>query len=128
MEPFAASIGNGTISTLQGREEAGAIEWAKHPSFAGVYLKHLIKGEKTNSQLSCHMVRIDPGCVLSEHIHAEQWELHEVISGAGRCQLDGKELPYQPGQMTVIPQGVRHEVIAGEEGLVLLAKFFPPLL
>lgn len=128
MEPIVDSLANGTINYLERREEAGAIQWVKHPTFDGVYLKHLIKGENTNGQLSCHLVRIDPGCVLKEHIHAGQWELHEVISGAGHCQLDGKEVSYHLGQMTVIPQGIRHEVVAGENGLVLMAKFFPSLL
>jgi len=93
-----------------------------------VYLKHIIRGENTNGQLSSHMVRIDPGCTLETHIHAEQWELHEVIEGAGTCNLGGCSVSYGPGQMAVIPSGTLHAVTAGENGLVLLAKFFPALL
>jgi quercetin dioxygenase-like cupin family protein len=125
---IVASIANGTITCMDKTEDASHIVWAAHPSFQGVYLKHLVKGDATDGQLSCHMVRIDPGCVLEEHIHAEQWELHEVLDGAGQGWLDTQVLAYHPGQMTVIPQGTKHRVQAGEDGLVLLAKFFPALI
>jgi quercetin dioxygenase-like cupin family protein len=51
-----------------------------------------------------------------------------VIGGEGQSLLDSKEIPYFPGSMAVIPQGTRHRVVAGSQGLVLLAKFFPALL
>lgn len=124
---LANQIANGTITLPEKKIQANQIDWVKHPAYKGVYLKHLIRGEQTNGQFSCHMVKIDPGCTLEMHIHAEQWELHEVIEGTGRCSLDGSMVPYGAGQMTVIPCGTPHEVTAGNEGLVLLAKFIPPL-
>ena len=124
---LVTSMAEGTI-TIPGKTiQAQDINWAEHPTFKGVYLKHLVRGELTNGQMSCHMVRVDPGCSLESHIHAEQWELHEVITGSGVCSLNGSELPYGAGQVTVIPSGVPHAVTAGDDGLVLLAKFFPAL-
>ncbi len=127
IETLANCMANGTIALLDKMIQAHNIDWVKHPTFEGVYLKHLIRGENTNGQLSCHMVKIDPGCTLEMHTHAEQWELHEVIGGTGHCTLDGSMLPYGAGQMTVIPCGTPHAVTAEHEGLVLLAKFFPAL-
>ncbi len=125
---FSACMANGTIAYLDRDEAVGHIEWIEHPKFKGVFLKHLVKGADTDGQLSCHLVKLDPGCVLEEHTHESQWELHEVIAGEGDCILGAKALPYHPGRMTVIPKGTPHQVAAKGEGLVLLAKFFPALL
>lgn len=101
--------------------------WNTHPTCTGVRLKHLVTGQDTGQALSCHLVRLEPGACLAQHTHDPQWELHEVLDGSGRMLLDGKEVAYTPGAMSVIPKGCPHELRAGDNGLVLLAKFFPPL-
>ena len=130
MEPtaIAACMANGTTTYVDRDDAAGEIPWNRHPQFNGVQLKHLVKGGDTEGRLSCHMVRIDPGAILEEHTHENQWELHEVIEGEGKFLLDAKEASYYPGCVGIIPQGTRHKVIAGRSGMVLLAKFFPALL
>jgi mannose-6-phosphate isomerase-like protein (cupin superfamily) len=123
-----ACMANGTITYLDREDSAGDIHWNQHPKFKGVYLKHLIKGTDTEGKLSCHIVRLEPDAILEEHIHENQWELHEVIEGAGKFLIDSKETPYYPGRMGMIPKGTNHKVIAGKSGIVLLAKFFPALV
>jgi mannose-6-phosphate isomerase-like protein (cupin superfamily) len=125
---ISACMANGSVTHMARDDQAGSIPWNEHPKFRGVYLKHLIKGSDTEGQLSCHLVRIDPNSVLEQHVHEDQWELHEVIEGEGSFVLGSKEAPYFPGRMGIIPKGTNHKVIAGENGLVLLAKFFPALL
>ncbi|MGE0077272.1 MAG: cupin domain-containing protein [Bacteroidales bacterium] len=108
--------------------EIESLPWNDHPAYKGVSLKHVIKGESTSNQLSCHIVRINPGCVLELHCHAGKTELHEVIKGSGTCRIEESRLNYQRGSMGFIPADKNHSVEAGAEGLVLLAKFFPALL
>lgn len=122
------SMTNGAITYCDRDEETGNIQWTAHPKFKGVFLKHLIKGADTEGRLSCHLVRVDPGCMLDEHIHTGEWELHEIIRGEGECRLNSRQIRYHPGCMTVIPQGAAHKVVAGSRGLVLLAKFFPAVI
>ena len=105
-----------------------SLEWIAHPAFAGVFMKHLVKGEETDGRLSCHMVKVEGGRELGLHRHDGQLELHEVINGEGTGFLGEREIGYAPGRMTIIPQGVPHKVQAGPDGLVLLAKFVPALL
>ncbi len=128
LKDITESIENGCILTLNKETDIGKIEWTKHPEFNGVFLKHLIKGSDADGKISCHLVKIDPEYGLKEHKHDSQWELHEVIDGCGSFILNNIKKEYYPGQMAVIPKGLKHEVTAGEKGLVLLAKFFPPLL
>ena len=125
---ITACIANGSTTYMDREESTGEIPWNQHPKFKGVYLKHIIKGTDTDGMLSCHMVRIDANAILEEHDHENQWELHEVIEGEGKFVLESKETPYHPGRIGIIPKGTKHKVIAGEDGLILLAKFFPALM
>ena len=106
----------------------GNISYIPHTSFKGVYLMHLVSGDMTNSCISSHLVKVEPFCMLDTHTHSEQLEIHEVIQGAGKCQIADKELQYTPGTVTVIPRNTPHKVTAGENGLYILAKFSPALL
>lgn len=106
-----------------------ALPWNPHPSFTGVALKHLVTAADTNGALSAHLVRVEPGCCLKEHIHADKLELHEVVRGAGTCALADKNVRYEPGACGLIPAGVPHSVRADAgEPLFILAKFAPALL
>ena len=103
------------------------IEWSKHPTFEGVELKHIITGKQTEGQFSYHLVRIAPGKAIKNHIHETQLETHEVIAGTGVCINDGIELKYEVGVISIIPAKIPHEVLAGDDGLYLFAKFMPAL-
>ena len=107
---------------------AKGIDYAPHKTFKGVSLKHLVKGDTTDGRISSHLVRVEPFCSLDEHIHAGQFEIHEVIQGSGECLIAGKQIHYAPGTVAVIPQDTPHSVKAGENGLYILAKFTPALL
>ena len=62
------------------------LPWNAHPTFKGVALKHIVTAADTNGQFSYHLVRIDPGCKIGNHIHATQLETHEVIRGFGKLE------------------------------------------
>lgn len=107
---------------------AESLPWNEHATFKGVYLKHLVKGEMTGGRLSCHLIRIRAGCAIGDHVHADKWELHEVLQGVGAGEVNGKPFVYAPGTESVIPEGVRHQIVADKEDVYLFAKFFPALL
>ena len=101
--------------------------WNAHPTYKGVYLKHLILGKDTENQLSCHIVKVEPNCILDTHQHDGKIEIHEVVGGSGTMFLDKKEINYSVGQICVIPANTPHKVVAGKDGLYLFAKFTPAL-
>lgn len=119
---------NGGKVVYQNREiDIEKLEWNKNNN-KGVYLKHIIKGEDTDGKFSCHIVKIESGCEIGQHIHEGNWELHEVIAGEGKCFLEDKEVLYSVGTLSVIPQGMEHKVMAINGDLYLFAKFIPALL
>jgi quercetin dioxygenase-like cupin family protein len=101
----------------------GTLPWVPHKDFEGVYLKHLIPGDKTGNAFACLLVRIDPGKKIGLHSHPNDLELHEVISGYGSCVTAQGDIDYAPGSMAVLPANSPHEVQAGDQGLCLFAKF-----
>jgi len=117
-----------TITLTDQVRSSDALAWNPHAKFQGVALKHLITGSDTGGRLSIHHVRIDPGCAIGDHTHPGMVEIHDVISGAGTCVLEGREIPYSPGSMGVMPADRVHRVVAGEKGLLILATFSPPLV
>ncbi|MBN2005119.1 MAG: cupin [Anaerolineae bacterium] len=121
-------IERGKIVTLEDVIEAADLNWNKHASCEGVFLKHLVTGALTEGKFSCHLVKVQAGFEISEHVHIKNWELHEVVSGEATGYLAGKSIPYTIGAAIVIPEGVLHRVVAGEQDLYLLAKFIPALV
>lgn len=118
----------GTLN-INGKEiKIEEIEWNANPTCEGVFLKHLIKGENTNNQISCHIVKISPHCEIKLHNHSGKTELHEVMDGSGECIIEGTPIAYKKGVITLILADKNHLVKAGNENLYLFAKFFPALL
>lgn len=111
------------ISTLFDDESV----WVPHPKFVGVAMRTVVTGMRTGGRLSQHLVRVAPGCALEQHVHAEQSELHLVLGGSGLGDVAGQPSHYREGVVSAIPVGTPHSVKAGEEGLLLLATFSPPL-
>jgi len=118
-------LDRGRIEYTDRMADAGEISWKQHPVYAGVSLKPLISFEDAGGRFCSLLVSLEPGHEIGEHIHNDQWELHEVLDGTGICIILEKEVDYEPGVCALIPDGRRHRVIAGEQGLSLLAKYIP---
>ena len=104
-----------------------SVPWSKHPTFDGVELKHIVTSADTDGEFSYHLVRIAPNKSILNHVHEMQLETHEVISGSGTCINNQCEIHYSPGVISIMPEAVPHEVHAGDDGLLLFAKFIPAL-
>jgi len=124
MTPFET----GSVSGSAGGKETESIAWTPHPTFAGVSMKHLVTGADTHGTSSVHLVKVNPGSCIGDHIHQGKTEIHQVVAGEGRCLLEERELAYAEGSLAVIPADRPHSVFAGESGLFLLAVFSPALL
>lgn len=124
-EKIFDKMDGGRIEYMDRVVEAGEITWNPHPVYSGVSLKTLIGLEEAGGRFSCLLVKLEPDSEIGEHIHDSQWELHEVMDGEGKCYILDKEIVYEPGVCSVIPDGRKHRVLAGKQGLSLLAKYIP---
>jgi quercetin dioxygenase-like cupin family protein len=121
------TVEQGIIVSMHKKTFSKELPWNAHPTFKGVYLKHLVKGEDTDGNFSCHLVKVEAGCEIGLHIHEGKWELHEVLEGNGECTLDQQIIPYHPGVTAIIPENTKH-IIKADQELYLLAKFIPALI
>lgn len=119
---------NGTLKTPAGEKDFSGVPWTPHPAFEGVELKHIMTSGDTGGAFSFHLIRVAPDKEIGIHTHAIQTETHEVIAGNGTCVNGDAEFNFEPGNITVFNPTVPHRVIAGKEGIMVFAKFFPALL
>jgi quercetin dioxygenase-like cupin family protein len=117
-----------TVVSPAGALKSETLPWNPHPKFSGVFLRHLVTGKDTGGRMSLHHVQVYPGCAIGDHAHAGQVEIHDVLMGEGVCTLAGKDIPYAPGVLGIMPADMVHRVVAGDKGLLLLATFVPPLV
>jgi quercetin dioxygenase-like cupin family protein len=115
----------GTVSGSGFSEQSAGNALSPHKTFPGVSLRHLVRSEMTGGQISCHLVKVEPSCVLDTHAHPEQIEIHQIIYGDGVCEIGDSTVPYGVGVVGVIPKGMAHRVMAGADGLYILAAFTP---
>lgn len=99
--------------------------WNSNPAWTGVSLADLASGADTKEAFSSHLVRVQKGCEVPSHLHESRWEWNAILGGHGKILLDGREIPFKPGDTFTTPPGVRHTVVADEEDIALLAVFVP---
>lgn len=63
---------------------------------------------QTNGDLLRVEVVLPPGFSMAEHVHPNQEERHEVLSGTLRARVGGQERDYEAGERVVGPPGVPH--------------------
>ena len=79
----------------------------EHPSF-GARITFLETSAQTNGDLLRVEVVLPPGFSMAEHVHPNQEERHEVLSGTLRARVGGQERDYEAGERVVGPPGVPH--------------------
>lgn len=60
-------------------------------------------------------VTLNAGGSMNYHSHARRFEVWTVISGKGRCVINGVEQPVKAGDVIELPIGCRHTIIADTE-------------
>ena len=56
------------------------------------------------------------------HSHDNEDELFHVLAGSLRIEMDDRTVVLGPGDICVVPKGVRHNPLADEECLVMLIE------
>jgi len=110
---------------LPGQKSGTRSAYYSNPDWSGVRLLDLASGADTGSAFSSHLVRVQKGCEVPDHLHENQWEWNAVLAGQGKMILDGREILFGPGDTFTTPPGVRHTVVADKEDIALLAVFVP---
>ena len=79
---------------------------------------------KPGNEMMVSLVEFQPGAVVEEHEHPHE-QVGTVVQGRARFIVDGVENVLGPGDMYVIPGGVRHKVVALDEPVTAFDVFHP---
>jgi mannose-6-phosphate isomerase-like protein (cupin superfamily) len=107
-------------------------------AYAGQIIDNPVTGERieftktagdTDGELLAFELTLDPdGHVPGAHIHAEQEERFEVVSGTMRFRMNGRKIVAGPGETVVVPAGARHKFAnGGDEPAVVRVEVRPAL-
>ena len=81
----------------------------------------------TGPYIQLVIMSIPPGEEIGEEVHEKGDQFIRVEAGSGEFVLDGKSVPARDGESTVVPQGVKHNVINnGSTPLQLYVIYSPP--
>ena len=58
------------------------------------------------------------GAATERHYHRDSEEFYFVLDGVGVMEVDGEHQQVEPGDAVLIPAGARHQVRAGDSGLL----------
>jgi len=107
-------------------------------AYAGQIIDNPVTGERieftqcaadTGGELLAFELTLDPdGHVPGAHIHPEQEERFEVVSGTMKFRMNGKKIVAGPGETVVVPAGARHKFAnGGDEPAVVRVEVRPAL-
>ncbi len=92
---------------------------SRHDIFPGVSV-HTAAGE----HMMLSLAEFIPAAEVEWHSHPHE-QVGVVVQGHATFQVGDAEQVLGPGDMYRIPGGVRHRVVAGEEGCTALDVFYP---
>ncbi len=72
-------------------------------------------GEQTHGRLTVVEFVNPPGFAPPLHRHRDEDEIFYVFSGSARFLCDGADLPAGPGDVVVLPAGLAHSFIVGDD-------------
>lgn len=73
------------------------------------------------------LMTIPPGGEIGAEVHEGIDQILLAMAGTGKALLDGAELPFDAGDVVVVPEGTRHNVVNdGTEPLRIATVYGPP--
>lgn len=97
------------MSSISPRDLAAALTELWSPRVIGELDDNYIKVAKVQGRLAWHS-------------HEHEDEMFYVLEGVLRIEMEDRTVVLNPGEMFVVPKGVRHNPIADEQCLILLIE------
>jgi quercetin dioxygenase-like cupin family protein len=86
----------------------------------GISVRGLASPSRGAHETVMYRVILAPGDELPRHHHDHE-EVFHVLSGTLTAFLDGDPIPVDEGDTVMIPPGVAHHAVAGDDGAQVLA-------
>ncbi|HEY8108964.1 MAG TPA: cupin domain-containing protein [Patescibacteria group bacterium] len=80
----------------------------------------------TGDNVQVVLMSIPPEGEIGEETHPDNDQVLLLVDGGGSAILDGKEQPFEEGDLVVVPAGTLHNFTAGKDGLKVVTTYSPP--
>ncbi|MDZ4248351.1 MAG: cupin domain-containing protein [Patescibacteria group bacterium] len=80
----------------------------------------------TGDNVQVVLMSIPPNGEIGEEVHPDNDQILLLAEGGGTAVLDGKEKPFEPGDLVLVPAGTKHNFVAGASGLKVVTTYSPP--
>lgn len=84
--------------------------------FFGVRMSILVSGAQTNGAFCLLEVHSPAGHRTPRHVHRRESETIHLLEGGMTAILDGKPIKVLPGDTTVLPPDIPHQLVSGPQG------------
>jgi quercetin dioxygenase-like cupin family protein len=71
-------------------------------------------------QVEMWVGRMDAGASTPPHVHDTEQVVH-FTSGRGWVTVEGRDIPFQPGDTVILPAGIVHQLVAETESAYVAA-------
>ncbi len=88
------------------------------------YYRHVLA---TGPHLQVVIMSIPEGGEVGEETHPDNDQVLYLVEGRGQVVLNGASEPFEPGDVVLVPAGVKHNFIASKhEPLKIITVYAPP--
>ena len=102
----------------------GKITNIRQQALENQYFRHVLATGKHTQIVIMH---IPAGGEIGEEVHPDNDQLLLLVSGKGRCMLNGTEADFAEGDAVLVPAGTRHNFIAAaDQPMNIMTTYSPP--
>ncbi len=83
-------------------------------SLSGSHIAGVATPGRGAKQVEMWVARMDAGASTPPHVHDTEQVVH-FLGGRGWVTLDGREIPFQPGDTLILPANTVHQIVAETE-------------
>lgn len=83
-------------------------------SLSGSHIAGVATPGRGAKQVEMWVARMDAGASTPPHVHDTEQVVH-ILGGRGWVTLDGREIPFQPGDTLILPANTVHQIVAETE-------------
>ena len=102
----------------------GRIENVKQQAIQNEYYRRVLA---TAPHMQVVIMSIPPNGEVGEETHHDTDQVLCLVEGSGKAILDDAELPFETGDVILVPAGTRHNFVAtGDRPLKIMTMYAPP--
>jgi mannose-6-phosphate isomerase-like protein (cupin superfamily) len=88
--------------------------------------KYYRKVISITKQMQLVYMCLDPTEEIGSEVHPDTTQFIRIESGGGTAMIGNKRFKLTDGSALLIPSKIRHNIIAGKDGLTLYSLYSPP--